>query len=79
MATILDSKITVTPERRPCMVKIGSEEKKALWHMFSSRAHLYPIVVIELEDGSVYEVMVSGIRFLDSKEEFGQYAWEGVE
>lgn len=39
----------------------------------------YPVAVIELEDGSVHEVMATSIRFLDSKEGFSQYAWEGVE
>ena len=39
MATILDSKITVKQEIRPCMVRMADgSEKKAVWHMFTTRA-----------------------------------------
>lgn len=38
MAT-LDSKNAWTQERRPCMVRMkDGSEKKALWHMFTTRA-----------------------------------------
>ena len=97
MATILDSKITVTQERRPCMVCMGDGTyKKALWHMFTTKAiyevrdailqgqtggqlgFSYPVAVVEYEDGTLRQTEVNAIRFLDSKQEFEQYAWEDM-
>ena len=84
-------------ERRPCTVKVGDKEKKALWYMFGTQSYYNtvdavlvgqtggqvgwesPCAVVEYEDGKVEAVGVEHIRFLDSKKEFEQYAWEESE
>ena len=70
---ILDSKITVTQERRPCMVFSGStNEAKGLVHCVYN-----DMATVELESGLVIVVNAMCVQFLDSKQAFEQYAWGG--
>lgn len=77
-------KYEIMSERRPCMVRMADgTERKALWHMFDTKAvyrgqigYSHPVAVVEYEDGTVHQIGTNEMRFLDSKQEFSQYAWE---
>lgn len=65
--------ITITEKVRPAMTKTG---KKVLVHM----GRVGPRVggfVCEYEDGSMSELVQNDFRFLDSKELFDEFCWEG--
>ncbi len=65
--------ITITEKVRPAMTKAG---KKVLVHM----GRVGPSVggfVCEYEDGSMSELVQMDFNFLDSKELFDKFCWEG--
>lgn len=77
------------PQPRPCMVVIGKEEKRALFHGFSMKSwthgaaasiggfsagqESFATAVIELDSGRLAEVPVVNVTMLDSKYEFSCY------
>ncbi len=74
MASLQD--ITVTFERRPCLVRISKhgrppEKYKALWHRWTHDGD----ALVELETGFMTEVRPVSVEFLDSLQEFAQYYW----
>ena len=88
----LSIEIKITMERRPCVVYNGSEPRKALCHLFTTRAFVLgpsplkgghmggqvsePVAVVEFEDGTVETVTPSHVRFLDTRAEMDQYDWK---
>lgn len=95
MAKIDDIKIRLLigerSEMRPCWVKNGGAERKALFHCWEQKSQLvgasamlggHPsgmvlgmVALVEYEDGTVHEVYPSGVRFLDTDAIMSQYAW----
>ena len=68
MAVISDIKVSI--ELRPCLVKSGYTENKALFHMWEQRTCgdvSRVLGIVELEDGSVINVAPYQIQFIDNK------------
>lgn len=78
-----------SPEMRPCWVKDGESERKALFHCWEHRQDLisasvmaggHPagtisrtLAIVEYEDGTVHEVYPYYIRFIDSEALINQF------
>lgn len=69
-------------EMRPCWVKDGGFERKALFHCWEHRQDLISasigtvsrtLGIVEYEDGTVHEVYPYYIRFIDSEALINQF------
>lgn len=83
------SGIEIKPRLRPCLVAGQGGTSRALFHCWSNKAYVVPpsllkgghtggqvwttYGIVEMEDGSVFEVLPSSIEFLDPPHE--EYAW----
>lgn len=81
-----------SPEMRPCWVKDGESERKALFHCWEQRKDLisasislggHPagtisrtLGIVEYEDGTVHEMYPNHIRFIDSEAIMNQFYFE---
>lgn len=79
------------PEMRPCWVKDGESERKALFHCWERRQDLisasimeggHPagvmsrtLAIVEYEDGTVHEKYLSSVRFDDTATVMSEYVW----
>lgn len=64
------AKWTIGWERRPCMVKAGDEEKKALWYMFGTHSYYNTVdaVLVGQMGGQVgWEASVAIVEYEDGK------------
>ncbi len=67
----LDSKIIIKQELRPCIVKYEKCEEKGLFHKWIEVKNLIrdniTVGLVEFEDGTMDEVPISKIKFIDKK------------
>lgn len=80
----MNTTITFGPERRPAIARILDKEnavngafsiveRRCLVHSGAEHGSRF---IVEFEDGTVESIGASRIRFIDSDQQFGEYAWE---
>lgn len=67
----LDSEIIIKQELRPCVVKYEKCDEKGLFHKWIQIPNLLrdkiTVGLVEFEDGTMDEVPISKIKFIDNK------------